>query len=104
MHGAQASTRHPGETLVYYVCPTLMNKPQDKAAWPGHVRASLREDALTAELSEFLDDYALGYDRAARLPELDRYLNGKAAGLARVSHLESRAFLGSRCTITAAVR
>jgi hypothetical protein len=54
----------------YYVCPTQMHKPEDKAKWPGHLRASVREDALTAKLGEFLDDYALGYDRATRLAEL----------------------------------
>jgi len=70
MHGAQSTTRRPGEMLTYYVCPTQMHKPQDKAAWPDHVRASIREDALTAKLSEFFDDYALGHDRAARLAEL----------------------------------
>jgi site-specific DNA recombinase len=70
MHGAQSTTRRPGETLIYYVCPTQLHKPQDQAQWPDHVRASIREDALTAKLSEFLDDYALGYDRAARLAEL----------------------------------
>ena len=70
MHGSQSTTRRPGEMLTYYICPTQMHKPQDKAAWPDHIRASIREDALTAKLSEFLDDYALGYDRAARLAEL----------------------------------
>jgi site-specific DNA recombinase len=70
MHGTQSATRRSGQTLTYYVCPTRTTKPEDTAKWPGHVRASLREDVLTAKLSEFLDDYALGYDRAARLAEL----------------------------------
>jgi hypothetical protein len=70
MHGTQSATRRSGQTLIYYVCPTQMYKPQDQAKWPAHVRASLREDVLTAKLGEFLDDYALGYDRAARLGEL----------------------------------
>jgi hypothetical protein len=70
MHGTQSATRRSGQKLTYYVCPTQMTKPEDKAKWPGHVRASIREDALTAKLSEFLDDYAFGYDRSARLAEL----------------------------------
>ena len=69
-HGTQSATRRSGEKLTYYVCPTQMHKPEDQAKWPGHVRASVREDVLTAKLSEFLDDYALGYDRAACLAEL----------------------------------
>jgi DNA invertase Pin-like site-specific DNA recombinase len=70
MHGTQSATRRSGQKLVYYVCPTQLHKPEDKAKWPGHLRASVREDVLTAKLGEFLDDYALGYDRAARLAEL----------------------------------
>ncbi len=70
MHGTQSATTPPGARLTYYVCPTRLGKPEDKAKWPGHVRASIREDVLTAKLSEFLDQYALGYDRAARLAEL----------------------------------
>jgi site-specific DNA recombinase len=70
MHGTQSATRRSGQKLTYYVCPTQMHKPEDKAKWPGHVRASIREDVLTAKLGEFLDTYALGYDRAARLAEL----------------------------------
>ncbi len=70
MHGAQSSTRRSGEKITYYVCPTHMHNPEDKAKWPGHVHASVREDVLTAKLSEFLDQYAFGYDRAARLAEL----------------------------------
>ena len=70
MHGTQSATRKSGETLTYYVCPTRTDKPEDKAKWPGHVRASVREDVLTAKLGEFLDQYAFGYDRAARLAEL----------------------------------
>jgi site-specific DNA recombinase len=70
MHGTQSATRRAGYKLVYYVCPTLMHKPEDKAKWPDHVRASVREDALTIALSEFLDQYAFGYDRAAQLADL----------------------------------
>jgi site-specific DNA recombinase len=70
MHGTQSATRRTGVKLVYYVCPTQMHKPEDQVKWPGHVRASLREDVLTAKLGEFLDQYALGHDRAARLAEL----------------------------------
>ena len=70
MHGTQRATAQPGQPLVYYVCPTRLTKPEDHARWPGHLRASLREDVLTAKLSEFLDTYALGHDRAARLAEL----------------------------------
>jgi len=70
MHGTQSSTRRSGEKITYYVCPTHMHKPQDKARFPGHLRASIREDVLTAKLGEFLDDYAFGYDRAARLAQL----------------------------------
>ena len=70
MHGTQSATRRSGQTPIYYVCPTQLNKPQDKAKWPAHLRASVREDVFTAKLGEFLDDYALGYDRAARLTEL----------------------------------
>jgi hypothetical protein len=70
MHGNQSATRRTGEKLTYYVCPTKLHKPEDQARWPDHVHASIREDALTVKLSEFLDDYALGHDRAARLAEL----------------------------------
>jgi site-specific DNA recombinase len=70
MHGTQSDTTPPGDKLTYYVCPTRIGKPEDKAKWPSHVRASIREDVLTAKLGEFLDQYALGYDRAARLAEL----------------------------------
>ena len=70
MHRTQRATAQPGQALVYYVCPTRLTKPEDHARWPGHLRASLREDVLTAKLSEFLDTYALGHDRAARLAEL----------------------------------
>jgi site-specific DNA recombinase len=70
MHGTQSATRRSGQKLVCYVCPTQLHKPEDKAEWPGHVRALVREDVFTAKLGEFLDDYALGYDRAARLAEL----------------------------------
>jgi site-specific DNA recombinase len=70
MYGSAHRTRRPGERVIYYVCPTHMYKPEDKAKWPGHVRASVREDVFTATLGEFLDTYALGYDRAARLAEL----------------------------------
>ena len=37
---------------------------------PGHIRASVPEPAFTAALSDCLDKYALGYDRAAMLAEL----------------------------------
>ena len=70
MHGTQSPTTPSGQTLVYYVCPTRLNKPEDQARWPGHLRASFREEVLTEKLSEFLDTYALGYDRVARLAEL----------------------------------
>jgi hypothetical protein len=59
MHGTQSATTPPGTMLTYYVCPTAMYKPQDKAKWPGHVRAAIREDVITAKLGEFLDTYAL---------------------------------------------
>ena len=70
MHGTQSPTTPPGTKLTYYVCPTAMHKPQDQARWPGHVRASIREEVFTAKLGEFLDQYALGYDRSARLAQL----------------------------------
>ena len=70
MHGTQRATGQPGQPLVYYVCPTRLTKPEDHARWPGHLRASLGEHVLTAKLSEFLDTYALGHDRAAQLAEL----------------------------------
>jgi hypothetical protein len=70
MHGTQSATHRSGQTLIYYVCPTQLHKPEDKARWPGYARASVREDLHTAKLGEFLDQYALGYDRAARPAEL----------------------------------
>jgi site-specific DNA recombinase len=70
MHGTQSDTTPPGAKLTYYVCPTRTGKPEDNARWPGHVRASLREEVFTAKLSEFLDQYALGYDRASQLAQL----------------------------------
>jgi hypothetical protein len=52
------------------VCPTWLTKPEDQARWPGHERASIREDVLTIALSAFLDTYAVGQDRVAHLAEL----------------------------------
>jgi DNA invertase Pin-like site-specific DNA recombinase len=67
-------TRHgyhaPGSyEYVYYLCPWLKTNPRDVARCPGHVRASLREDHLTAAISGFLDSYVLGHDRAAMLED-----------------------------------
>src|SRR6202012_5120461 len=70
MYGSAHRTRRPGERVIYYICPTHMFKPEDKAKWPGPGRASLRGDVLTAKLGEFLAPSALGYNRAARLAEL----------------------------------
>ena len=52
------------------MCPTQAANPRDAQDHPGHIRASVPEPALTAALSDCLDKYALGYDRAAVLAEL----------------------------------
>jgi len=58
------------EIYVYYVCPTNAANPRHAQDSPDHVRAAIREEALTSALSGFLDDYAFGYDRAAMLSDL----------------------------------
>jgi hypothetical protein len=63
-------TRRPGQSYTYYLCLTAMHKPDDKARWPGHVRATVREDVLTAAISQFLDDSVFAPDRRAKLAEL----------------------------------
>jgi hypothetical protein len=70
MHGTARTGRKPQDLYVYYVCPTQMHNPADAEKFPGHARASVREQALTQGLSGFMDDFALGHDRAARLAEL----------------------------------
>ncbi|HEV3379986.1 MAG TPA: recombinase family protein [Trebonia sp.] len=70
MHGIARDDRTATRTYAYYLCPTMMHKPDDKQRYPGHIRASVREDVLTAALSEFIDTRALGHDRAARLARL----------------------------------
>jgi hypothetical protein len=67
MVGATRDGRRPGQTYTYYICPHSKNNPRDHAAAPGHVRAAIREEILTAAIAAFLDDYVLGHDRAAAL-------------------------------------
>ena len=98
MHGTQSPTTPPGQTLVYYVCPTRLTKPEDQARWPGHLRASFREEMLTAKLCEFLDTYALGYDRAARLAELLPASQAQQDDLDLVPRPDARASSASRPT------
>ncbi len=58
----------PGEyTYTYYLCPWSPNNPRDTRRCPEHVRASVREDRITAAISGFLNKYFLGHDRAAML-------------------------------------
>jgi hypothetical protein len=46
----------PGSyTYTYYVCPWSAKSPRDVHRCPGHVRASVREDAITTAISGFLD-------------------------------------------------
>jgi site-specific DNA recombinase len=102
MHGTQSTTTPPGAKLTYYVCPTRTGRPEDNAKWPGHLRAYIREDVLTAKLGEFLDQYALGYDRAARLAELipasqaqqDQMDQARAQALTRKLHQADTALTG----------
>lgn len=72
MHGITRPGRRPGQpqTYVYYVCPTQAANPRDAQDHPGHIRASVPEPVLTAALSDCLDKYALGHDRAAMLAQL----------------------------------
>jgi site-specific DNA recombinase len=67
MVGSVRDGRHPGQTYTYYICPHRKNNPRDHAAAPGHVRAAVREEILTAAIAAFLDQYVLGHDRAATL-------------------------------------
>jgi hypothetical protein len=55
------------QSYTYYVCPHRPRNPRDHAAAPSHVRAAVREETITAVIAAFLDDYVLGYDRAAML-------------------------------------
>jgi len=59
-----------GDTYTYYVCPTKATNPRHAQGHPGHIRAAISETAITTALSGFLDQYALGHDRAAMLTQL----------------------------------
>jgi site-specific DNA recombinase len=67
MVGATRDSTRPGLTYTYYICPHRRHNPRDHAAAPGHIRAAIREETLTAAIARFLDDYVLGHDRAAML-------------------------------------
>jgi len=100
MHGTQSPTTPPGQMLVYYVCPTRLTKPEDQARWPDHERASIREDAFTIGLSAFLDTYAFGYDRVARLAEL---LPASQAQLDDLDHVRAETLERKRKQADAAI-
>jgi hypothetical protein len=70
MHGAKGNIRQNGDYSIYYICPIQMHNPEDKAKYPGHARASIREDIFTAALTTFIDQHALGHDRAAQMTGL----------------------------------
>jgi DNA invertase Pin-like site-specific DNA recombinase len=71
--------RTAGKTYTYYVCPHNPNNPRHAAARPGHIRAAIKEETITAGLAAFMDDYLLGHDRAAMLANI---LPATAAGQA----------------------
>ena len=52
------------------MCPNNTRNPHNARKCPDRVRAAIREDTITAAIASFLDDFVLGYDRAAMLTKL----------------------------------
>jgi Recombinase len=69
MHGLPSGLAN-GPDRIYSVFPTKASRPVDALRHPDQVPASVREEVLTAALSDFLDTYALAPGRAGHLAEL----------------------------------
>ena len=72
MYGVRRPTTakaSPGAVYTYYHCPYNPSNPRHAAAWPDHTghSVSIREEAIIAALTGFLDQYVFGHDRAAML-------------------------------------
>ena len=52
------------------MCPNNVRTPHGASKCPDHVWAAIREDVITAAIAGLLDDFVLGYDRAAMLQRL----------------------------------
>jgi len=63
-------TSSTGAVYVYYRCPHDPHNARHIAAHPDHGPVSVREDIMLAGLSQFLDQYVFGHDRAALLADL----------------------------------
>ena len=70
MSGTTRAGRRDDQSYTYYVCPNNTKNPHGARKCPDHVRASIREDVITAAIAGFLDEYVLGHDRAAMLERL----------------------------------
>jgi hypothetical protein len=70
MSGTTRAGRREDQSYTYYVCPNNTPNPHTARKCPDHVRASVREDVMTAAIAAFLDDFVLGHDRAATLARL----------------------------------
>ena len=70
MSGTTRAGRRDDQSYTYYVCPNNTKNPHGARKCPDHVRASIREDVITAAIAGFLDQYVLGHDRAAMLERL----------------------------------
>jgi hypothetical protein len=68
-HGV-AAVNVAASQRFYYVCPNNVRNPHGARKCPDHVGAAIREDVITATIAGFLDDFVLGYDRAAMLQRL----------------------------------
>ena len=55
MIGTTRPGRQPGQSYTYYVCPHRPGNPRDAAAHPGHVRAVLKDQTITAAIATFDD-------------------------------------------------
>ena len=67
MTGSTRPGRREGQCYTYYVCPWREINPRDVHRCEHHVRTAVREDAITAAIAEFLDQFVFGHDRAAML-------------------------------------
>ena len=70
MSGTTRAGRRDDQSYTYYVCPNNTRNPHGTRKCPNHVRASIREDIITAAIAAFLDEFVLGHDRAAMLARL----------------------------------
>jgi site-specific DNA recombinase len=103
MAGTTRAGRRVGQSYTYYVCPNNTKNPHGARKCPGHVRAAIREDTITAAIAGFLDDYVLGAARAAeltrRLARNDAAQTGLIAELAQLGGDTSPAATAYRARI-----